>query len=130
MTNPVKKDVKAWTDRALFTSRRYLYVLFMCQQSLEKLLKAHIITRTGQFPPRIHNLVRLGELTGLEFSYEDKLLLECLSLYYLQSRYPPDVQALVKTVSRPMAAIYLKQVETLWKRLKRQFARKPSSDEQ
>ena len=49
------KDVKSWVDasqydletaRALLESRRYLYVLFMCQQSLEKLLKAHLI------PPR------------------------------------------------------------------------------
>ncbi|MGH7960981.1 MAG: HEPN domain-containing protein [Candidatus Binatia bacterium] len=127
-----EKDVQAWlnasrydleTARALLKGRRYVYVLFMCQQSLEKLFKAHITAGTGELPPRLHNLLRLGELTGLEFSQEEKGVRERLSLYYLQSRYPPDVQALARTVRRAMAAEYLKQTETLWKRLRQRSAR-------
>ena len=129
----MEKDVKSWVDasrydletaRALLKSRRYIYVLFMCQQSLEKLLKAHVTSRTDKLPPRIHNLVRLGELAGLEFSQEEKTLLERLSLYYLQTRYPPDVQALAKNVSRSMVVAHLKQTETLWKWLRRRLTRK------
>lgn len=139
MTNAEEKDVKAWLDasrydlvtaRALQKSRRYVYVLFMCQQSLEKLLKALVTARTREFPPRIHNLLRLAELTGREFSQEEKTLLERLSLYYLQSRYPPDVQSLAKTISSAMATTHLKQTEALWKRLRRQMQRKKSSSEQ
>ena len=131
--NTREKDVKSWLDassydldtaKALLKSRRYLYVLFMCQQSLEKLLKAAITARAGEFPPRIHNLVRLGELTDLKISEEEKNLLERLSLYYLQSRYPPDIQALGKKVTRPIAGAYLDQTETLWKRLKRHLTLK------
>ena len=133
MTNPVEKDVKSWIDtssydletaRALLKSKRYLYVLFMCQQSLEKLLKAHATAHTGAFPPRIHNLARLGEFAALEFSSEERALLERLSLYYLQSRYPPEIQALTKKVSRSMATDHFQQTEALWKRLRRQLARK------
>ena len=71
MASPTGKDARSWiaasrydleTARALLESRRYLYVLFMCQQSLEKLLKAHVMARTAEFPPRIHSLVRLAEL--------------------------------------------------------------------
>ena len=60
MASPTGKDAKSWIDasrydletaRALLESRRYLYVLFMCQQSLEKLLKAHVMARTVEFPP-------------------------------------------------------------------------------
>ena|SRR5439155_4903422 len=98
--------------------------MFMCQQSLEKSLKAHVTARTGEFPPRIHNLVRLGELAGLQFSQEEKTLLERLSLYYLQSRYPPDVQALARTVRAAMATAHLEQTEALWKRLRRRVTRK------
>ena len=80
MLSPTGKDIKSWVDasrydletaRALLESRRYLYVLFMCQQSLEKLLKAHVITRTLQFPPRIHSLVRLAEFAALDLSEEE-----------------------------------------------------------
>ncbi len=136
MTNAEEKDVKAWLDasrydlataRALQKSRRYVYVLFTCQQSLEKLLKALVTAQTREFPPRIHNLLRLAELTGLEFSQEEKILLERLSLYYLQSRYPPDVQALAKTINQSIASDLLQQTETLWQQLRRRLTRKQSS---
>ena len=39
------------TARAMLTSGRYLYVLFCCQQAVEKTLKALIVHRTGEFPP-------------------------------------------------------------------------------
>lgn len=90
----------------------------------EKLIKAHVTVRTGEFPPRVHNLVRLGELASLELSEEEKELLERLSLYYLQSRYPPEIQALAKKVSRSMAAVHLDQTGSLWKRLTRELRRK------
>lgn len=73
MTSEQRKDIKPWievsrydldTAKAMLRSRRYLYVLFICQQSLEKLFKAYVTAKTGEFPPRIHNLVRLGELAG------------------------------------------------------------------
>ncbi len=133
MANPIEKDVRSWLDasrydletaRALLKSRRYLYVLFMCQQAIEKILKACATVKTGEFPPRIHNLARLGELGALEFSEEERKLLERLSLYYLQSRYPPEIQALAKKVSRPMAASHLEQTEALWRRLSKQLTRK------
>jgi HEPN domain-containing protein len=136
MTDFEEKDVKSWLDasrydletaKALLKSRRYMYVLFMCQQSLEKLLKAHITAQTREFPPRIHNLARLAELTSLEFSQEEKMLLERLSLYYLQSRYPPDVQALAKTVKASMATAHFEQTEVLWQRLRRRLQRRKSS---
>lgn len=128
--SPKEKDVKSWVDasrydletaKALLKSRRYLYVLFMCQQSTEKLLEALAMSRTGKFPPRIHNLIRLGELTAFEFSEDEKNLLERLSLYYLQSRYPPEIHTLARKISRSMAADHLKQTEALWKGLVRQL---------
>jgi HEPN domain-containing protein len=99
-------------------------VLFLCQQSLEKLLKAHVTRETGKLAPRIHNLVRLAEMSDEEFSVEEQALLERLSLYYLQSRYPPEIEALAKTVKRVKAAEHLRQTEALWKRLRRRLTRK------
>lgn len=132
MTDEQKKDVTPWievsrydldTAKAMLRSRRYLYVLFMCQQSLEKLLKAHVTARTGEFPPRIHNLVRLEEAAGLHCAPDEKALLERLSLYYIQTRYPPEIKALAKSVTRSLARDLLQQAEALWKKLKRQLAR-------
>lgn len=103
---------------------RYLYVLFMCQQSLEKLLKAHVMARTVELPPRIHSLVRLADLAAVNVSKEERGFLERLSLYYIQSRYPPDIQTLTKKVNRPLAVEHLAQTESAWKRLRRQLTQK------
>ena len=58
---------------------------FLCQQTVEKALKALLIDMTGTFP-KIHDLVRLGRLASLEAS----LLKECerLTFVYVESRYP------------------------------------------
>lgn len=133
MSEPADIDVTAWvnashydlqTARSLLRSRRYIYVLFMCQQqSVEKLLKAHVTRATGELAPRIHNLVRLAEMSGEEFTAEERVLLERLSLYYLQARDPPEIAVLAKTVKRAMAADHLQQTERLWKRLRRPLRR-------
>jgi HEPN domain-containing protein len=132
MTKTAELDVESWirasrydlqTARALLRSRRYVYVLFMCQQSIEKLLKAHVTRETGELAPRIHNLVRLADVSGQKFAPAERELLERLSLYYLQTRYPPEIQALAKTVKRAMATDHLQQTEALWKRLRRHLTR-------
>lgn len=60
MADLASKDVKSWVDasrydletaRALLESRRYVYVLFMCQQALEKLLKARVTALTDSSRP-------------------------------------------------------------------------------
>ena len=70
-----------------------------------------------------HNLVRLADMSGQNFTAEERVLLERLSLYYLQARYPPEIAALAKSVKRAMAADHLQQTEALWKRLMRQLRR-------
>jgi len=132
MTKSADVDVTPWvnasrydlqTARALLRSRRYIYVLFMCQQAVEKLLKAHVTRETRELAPRIHNLVRLAEMSGQDFTDAERVLLERLSLYYLQARYPPEIQALAKTVKRAMAADHFRQTEALWRRLRRRLTR-------
>jgi HEPN domain-containing protein len=56
------------TARAMFEAGRYLYVLFCCQQSVEKMLKAIIAGRTREHPPRVHSLMRLVEVSGVAVS--------------------------------------------------------------
>lgn len=54
------------TAKAMYETRRYIYVVFMCEQCIEKLLKALFVKQEGDSPPYTHNLIRLVELTGLE----------------------------------------------------------------
>lgn len=73
------------TARIMFKTGRFKYVPFMCQQAIEKIFKG-IISDTV-FPPRIHDLVRLAELAGVELGEEELLMLEKLSSLYIRVRY-------------------------------------------
>ena len=67
------------------------------------MLKALIAKRTAQLPPRLHNLMRLAQLAGVNAKSEDALLLRELTAYYVQSRYPEEVEAMGAEVDRAMA---------------------------
>ena len=99
------------TARAMLQSERYLYVLFCCQQAVEKMLKAVIAQRTGQCPPRLHNLLRLAENAGVELDQSHTVLMEDLTRYYIQSRYPEEVPALSRGLDQQRGEQVLKQTE-------------------
>ena len=82
------------TAQAMLDSGRLLYVLFCCQQAVEKMLKGVIAKRTNEFPPRLHNLMRLAEHAGLELDADQVALMRELSGYYIQTRYPGEIEAL------------------------------------
>ncbi len=62
--------------------------LFFAHLALEKVLKAHVCRRTGDLAPRLHNLVRLAELSGLVLEPRDLDVLAELNVFNLAGRYP------------------------------------------
>lgn len=91
------------TAKGLLEIKRYFYVLFCCQQALEKMLKALITKQTKKLPPRSHNLVRLAELVISNILEERADFLRFLSRYYVQSRYPEEVADLAKEINEEKA---------------------------
>jgi HEPN domain-containing protein len=103
------------TARAMLTSGRYLYVVFCCQPAVEKALKAVIVHQTGKFPPRLHNLLRLTEIAGISMETDRAELIGALSGYYIQTRYPEEVESLGQKVDHESAAQVLQQSEEIVK---------------
>ena len=103
------------TADAMFKAGRYLYVLFCCQQAVEKALKAVIVRRTGELPPRVHNLLRLAEVAGIESDAEQARFLGELSGYYIQSRYPEEIKAAGPTITEELAQEVLGKTEQMVK---------------
>lgn len=91
------------TADAMFKAGRFLYVLFCCQQAIEKALKAVIVRKTGELPPRIHNLLRLAEVAGIESGQKQTHLLTRLSSYYIQSRYPEEIREASAMITQELA---------------------------
>ncbi|MDY0355099.1 MAG: HEPN domain-containing protein [Sedimentisphaerales bacterium] len=86
-------------------------MLFCCQQAAEKALKAVIVKKTGELPPRVHNLLRLAEVAGIPSNPEHRRFLGELSAYYIQSRYPEEVRTAGSTISRELAGSVLRRAE-------------------
>ncbi len=96
---PVDEDLQYWlrladsdiiSAEALHRVGQELHCLFFLQQAVEKTLKVLLLKQTAAAPPRIHNLRKLAERGSLVLTAEQGLLLENLSRFYLEARYPGD----------------------------------------
>lgn len=114
------KSIDAWlelaeydleTARVMLRTGRYLYVLFCCQQTLEKALKALVAKQTNQFPPRTHSLMRLADIISLKLTDDQQYLFRELSAYYISTRYTHTVQQLSARISKTVARDLLEQTE-------------------
>jgi HEPN domain-containing protein len=92
-------DYDLETAEAMQKSGRYLYTVFMCQQALEKLLKAIHVQQEGTEAPRTHNLAYLYGLLKLPQRQEYQQTMVNLNIYYLESRYPSYKQELSQILS-------------------------------
>jgi len=104
------------TAEAMLQAGRLLYVGFMCQQAIEKILKACFVKYRGVTPPYTHNLLRLiAELSWEEEIGERTLeILETLNSYYIESRYTEDIQELAKALTETKASQILKSTRELF----------------
>ncbi len=95
----LERKASYWTDiadydmetaRAMLATGRWLYAVFMCQQAMEKALKAaFLLLRRGNDPPRTHNLTFLLEQLERNDPPDDVVsLANRLSAYYIEARYP------------------------------------------
>jgi HEPN domain-containing protein len=78
-----------------------------------KTLKALIVRRTGEFPPRVHNLVRLAEVAEIESDSERIRFLGELSGYYIQSRYPEEIKTTGSAVTVELAHEVLRKTQSV-----------------
>ena len=88
------------TARAMLQTKRYIYVIFMCQQAVEKCLKAFLIHSGSDIVP-IHNLRRLCELSNIleQLPKSSLLRIDYMSRFYLNARYKEDIQEMTRGLS-------------------------------
>lgn len=98
------------TARSMLEAKRYVYVLFCCQQAVEKRLKGRIAQNTGKLPPRSHNLAALADAASVALDEPHRDFLRELSAYYVQSRYPDEMN-LAGNVARDLAKEVLHRTE-------------------
>ena len=113
------------TAEAMFQTKRYLYVAFMCQQAIEKLLKAGYVKAHASTPPYTHNLLRLLKEAAWinEIQNTDRMrVLEELNSFYIESRYTEDIDDLSKILTEPKAEQVLQSTKELYQWIQRKIS--------
>lgn len=114
-------DYDLQTARAMLETKRYLYVGFMCHQTIEKALKGIFVSRRPEEDlPYIHSPVRLANLSGIsgEMSEEQLSLLDILSPLNIEARYPLHRERLLRSLTPKRCGDLITKTEVLLEWLK------------
>ena len=103
------------TANAMLTTKRYLYVGFMCHQAIEKILKAYWSKVSEEPPLKIHSLSRLAEKSKLdkEMSEEQLDFIDELEPLNIEARYPSYKERLMKSLTEERCKELIKQTNEL-----------------
>ena len=119
-----KAEYDLETAKAMLKAKRYLYVGFMCQQALEKLLKANYLTEKMGEPPYTHNLRFLAESLSISFSPQTLRFFDKVVAYYVTGRYPSYKETLAKRLTKDSSREILKETREIFQWLLSQLKRK------
>jgi len=97
----------------LFQNGRYDWCLFIGHLVIEKTLKAFYIRDAAEAPPRIHNLVRLAELTSVSLSDEQKQVLMDITRFNIETRYPDYKRSFQALCTKEFADEYFAKIKEM-----------------
>lgn len=128
----MKDTTKYWIDlsdydmetaEAMLLTGRYLYVGFMCHQSIEKILKAYWTKISNEPPIFTHSLSKLAEKTGLseELSIEHYKTIDILEPLNIEARYPTYKERLMKSLTKERCTQIINQTKELRLWIKRKL---------
>lgn len=124
----MKKSIENWlkssaydlsTAEHMLKTSRYVYVLFMCHLSVEKVLKGLYEASTGKIAPKTHNLIYLSKAAIPELPEKHLETLEALNDLSIVTRYPEDIDEMIKAFKKKKVAGYLERTKELLKWLRK-----------
>jgi len=120
----MNEKVKYWLDLsdydyetalAMQQSGRYLYVGFMCHQTIEKILKAYFSSVNTEPAPFTHSLSYLAKKAGIydSFTNEFKDFIDLLEPLNIEARYPSHKEKLLQGLTKKKCEEILKSTNKL-----------------
>jgi len=125
----MEKQIKYWIDlsdydletaEAMLSGRRYLYVGFMCHQTIEKAFKAYFSKLKFETAPYSHSLSYLakkGEFYDL-FTEKQKEFIDQVEPLNIEARYPSHKEKLLRSLSELKCSEIISQTKELQKWIK------------
>ena len=97
----------------LFEKEDYPYALFFGHLTIEKLLKAIFVNKFDESPPYTHRLTYLAEKAGLDISPKRLEILEIITDFNLEARYPDEKFSFHKKCNKEFTQTNLKKIEEI-----------------
>jgi HEPN domain-containing protein len=124
------KLIKYWIDSSdedfdtmisLFESKRYNWALFVGHLLIEKLLKALYVKNNNDYPPFIHNLLRLAEKSNLTMTGEQKLFMATVTAFNINTRYDDYKKSFQKKCTPDFTKLWIENIKLNRKWIKKQI---------
>jgi len=115
------KLIKYWSESSdedfdtmitLFENKKFNWALFVGHLMIEKLLKALFVKTNNDYPPFIHNLLRLAEKCNLELTDEQKLFLVTVTAFNINARYDDYKMSFQQKCTPEFTAIWIENLKT------------------
>ena len=106
------------TAQFMLETGRYIYVIFMCHLSLEKLLKALVSENKQNIPPKSHNLIYLLKLGNIELPRNYIDFIAKINNASIVTRYPEDFTRILDAYPENVARDYLEKTREIHQWLK------------
>ncbi|MFC2087060.1 HEPN domain-containing protein [Bacteroidota bacterium] len=116
-------DYDLETATAMLKGKRYLYVGFMCHQTIEKIFKALFVKLKSKEIPFSHSLSYLakkGDFYDL-LTEEQQNFIDLLEPMYIEARYPSDKERLLKSMSKKKCIEILHNTKLLQEWIKKKL---------
>ncbi len=120
-----EEHIKYWIDSAnhdletldaLYEANKFDWSLFIGHLVIEKLLKAHFVKNNeNKIPPKLHNLIRLAEISGIELTEERKLILDRINDFNIEVRYPEYKNEFYKICTKEFTDEQIKEIKEIYK---------------
>ncbi|KKR32055.1 MAG: HEPN domain protein [Candidatus Gottesmanbacteria bacterium GW2011_GWC2_39_8] len=101
-----------------FCLGHYDWALFFCHLTLEKLLKAAVIKK-GEIPPPIHDLLKLGKISGILKDHRFEEELKEITTYNIEARYDDYKRSFYKKATKEYSGKWMDICEGIYLWLKK-----------
>ena len=108
-----RSDQDFETMMRLYNSKDYHWSLFIVHLVIERLLKALVVKETKNHAPFTHDLRRLSKLTGLDFSDDQKRMLDTTTTFNLNARYDDYKQDFYKKCTSVYTDEWITNIKSL-----------------
>ncbi|MFZ4726702.1 MAG: HEPN domain-containing protein [Paludibacter sp.] len=100
----------------LYDNKRLSWSMFLGHLMIEKLLKALYVKLNNEYPPYIHNLLRLAKKCNITLNEEQQLFFATVTAFNINARYDDYKMSFQKTCTPDFCAIWIEKIkiQRLW----------------